>query len=256
LKVLTRPGYRPQQRSRSRTRKILQRPRIWLIGGGGLILSALVLSGLYGFERAIGLQPNQLLFAFLGGCFVTSVVWAMWSAAFTMGGGAAAAAGAEAERWTAAALADLGSKWKTYHGLLFHWGRWGGRTVDIDHVAIGPYGMLVVETKFRTGPIDLNAGKLSPEVTRAVHQAEGNAKRIEALLARDVSDMPVVPVVIWWGPAIVGSVDPVRKQGDVRLVRGADAKHWLPLLSSGRVSQDAIDRASRKLGSHASKTGS
>jgi hypothetical protein len=124
----------------------------------------------------------------------------------------------------------------------------------VDHVAIGPYGVLVIETKFRTEPIDFNAGKLDREVMEAVQQVEGNANRIRGLLMRDVREMPIVPVVVWWGPAIVGPVDSVRKQGEVRLVRGVDAKHWLPLLSTGRVSQDEIDRASRKLDSYACRT--
>jgi hypothetical protein len=203
--VISKPGSRTQQRARALTRRVLGRPRLWLVGAAGLVSSGLAVLLLYGMERAIGAHPSSLLLAFLGGCFVTSVLWAIWSAAFTMGGGATSAAGAEAELWTGDVLGMLGSGWNTYHNLVFRQGARGNWNVDVDHVAVGPdskrYPRIIehrdVGGLFRTDLRIYVGGRDRSKLTAGVMN---QADRVGALLGAEV---PVHPVLCFedanWG---------------------------------------------------------
>lgn len=62
--------------------------------------------------------------------------------------------GARGEEIAAGELAHLPGEWTVFNGLLLPGGR------DIDHVAIGPQGIFVVETKHWSGEVSIDAGQI------------------------------------------------------------------------------------------------
>lgn len=62
--------------------------------------------------------------------------------------------GARGEEMAAAELARLGAGWTVFNGLLLPGGR------DIDHVAVGPQGLFVVETKHWSGEVTVEGGEV------------------------------------------------------------------------------------------------
>ncbi len=62
--------------------------------------------------------------------------------------------GARGEEMTAGELARLGSEWTVFNGLLLPNGQ------DIDHVAVGPQGVFVIETKHWSGAVTVESGEI------------------------------------------------------------------------------------------------
>jgi hypothetical protein len=71
---------------------------------------------------------------------------------------------------------------------------------DIDHIAIGPGGVVVLETKWTSDGLIDEKGKLNQYGHRAVDQAERNVPRINALLKGQGSEARVAHAcVVSWG---------------------------------------------------------
>lgn len=126
--------------------------------------------------------------------------------------------------------------------------------IDIDHIAIGPYGVLVVETKYVSMLLDLNDRKLSGRIKEAISQVEDNAGRVRALLNRDFPGIPIRPVVIVWGRWVTPPMGGVRKitnsNADIRIIHGADSENWKPLLNVSDdfgLSDETVNQVSLKL---------
>ena len=82
-----------------------------------------------------------------------------------------------------------------------------------------------------------------------MRQVKDNAGRVRALLQRDAPGVPVLPLLVYWGRLVEPPIEPVRQVDEVRVVHGADAERWRPLLlMEDAVSQELVDRASEKVG--------
>ena len=187
------------------------------------------------------------------GCCVTTLFCWVWYFAVIYTGAASYLSGSEAERWTGEALDTLDDDaWYKFHNVLFDDSFDGIRyRMDVDHVAVGAYGAIVLETKYSSKRLDLNAPQLDRVVLEAADQIERNAGRIRGLLQRDAPDVPVVPVVIYWGRFVEPPKGSRRRLGDVRLVHGGQANDWLALLASRvRVAPESVDRAASKIDSY------
>ena len=186
-----------------------------------------------------GFTIGFLLAAFLG--MITYLILIVSGAHAYMVGGLA-------EDWTHKELQKLGKDWHLLRNVSFEEG-WGDASyqVDIDHVAIGPYGVLALETKFSSGNIDLGAKNVGRLVVEASDQAQRNAGRVKALLNRDAPWAPVRPVVVYWGPKVRGPKGGVRRLDEVRVVLGAEADQWMPRLDQRReLTDDQILAVSQK----------
>ncbi|MGN0886006.1 MAG: nuclease-related domain-containing protein [Candidatus Spyradenecus sp.] len=62
--------------------------------------------------------------------------------------------GARGEEIAAGELSHLPDSWTVFNGLLLPNGR------DIDHVAVGPQGVFVIETKHWSGEVSIDAGQI------------------------------------------------------------------------------------------------
>ncbi|WP_457253116.1 nuclease-related domain-containing protein [Pedococcus sp. P5_B7] len=126
------------------------------------------------------------------------------------------AAGAEGERRVAAALEDLPDTWIVVHDRLLRPGR---SEANLDHIAIGPAGVFLIDAKNRAGMVTEHEGGLFQHRTRdGIRETVSLADELKkvhgmaAYMAAE-SDAAVVPVL-----CLAGSR--ADDFGDPRLVRG------------------------------------
>ena len=108
---------------------------------------------------------------------------------------------------------------------------------DIDHVAIGPGGVVVVETKCRR---DVRADA----ITWAAHRALRSGRTIARALP-SVDGAPVIPVVVVWGPETSAGL-PAAVDG-VRVVHGPDLGTWLDALGTEALTGAQVQAAWQQL---------
>jgi len=89
-------------------------------------------------------------------------------------------AGAEGERRTAAVLAELATEgWQVLHDV--HWP--GRRFANIDHIVVGPGGVLVIDSKNWSGRVDVRDGILRQNGYRRTEACDGAAQAAAAVAA-------------------------------------------------------------------------
>jgi len=201
------------------------------------------------FDRALGWVPDLSVNAFLLGALLATALWALLGVITLATGATQWFLGAQAEKWTAQALKTLGADWRVVHNVAFLEGH-GPNTwvVDIDHIVVGPGGVLVVETKYTSNDLDLDVRRMPKYVGQAVDQADRNAGRVRALLARDFPDVPISPVIVWWGWRLSPPKTAVRRVGNTSVVAGGDVERWRSAFAtSGVLSEATIEGVSRKL---------
>lgn len=235
---------------------LLLAPPFFLIVVGTVVVTVgVVLAVVWALGR-LGGHINSNETAFFLGFLIAGFLGAVWYIAAEFSGGASGLLGASAERWTSKELRQLGPEWRCYHNVPFVDGvRGSSWEVDVDHVAIGPYGVLAVESKYRSAPVDLANYRLTSWLRDVVRQAEDNAARIKGLLLRDAPDVPVRPVVIVWGRLVKPPLEPVRRIGTVRVEHGAKSDTWRPLIMSRQiVDQERLDVAAAKVANHVARS--
>lgn len=156
--------------------------------------------------------------------------------------------GAEAERWSSSALRRLGrSRWRVVDSVPFEMG-------DVDHVAIGPDGVIAVETKYTSSPSEVRDPELRGPLGRPVDQAKLGARRIGLLLRSEGLDVRVAPALAVWGPGserlVTDSID-----GVVLLV-GREATTWHDQLpgTGQRLTEAETARIEQVLKRHVAET--
>lgn len=162
------------------------RRRIIAIGAAGVVLGLLWLSSgrtLYLFQPVFGLYLAIL-----------SVMWVLGRLFITPQSIRAWRTGADGETKTAAALERLGDDW-----IVLHDRRIPGSRANIDHVAIGPPGIFVIETKDYSGRISLAGNEIRVNGRRVgwIDQVRGQAQAVIAVMSRvdDAPQMPVTPII-------------------------------------------------------------
>jgi hypothetical protein len=140
-----------------------------------------------------------------------------------------------AEQWTASDLRRLGARgWRLVNGV-----RLG---VEIDHVLIGPGGMIAVESKWSGSSWATSIGRA--RVVSAVEQVRRGARQLRLLSElRRCGIEHVGSVVVLWGPdaadvAIAGS-----EPDATAVVAGSDISAWLGELPGGVLTSEQIHGA-------------
>ena len=244
-----RAGSGPRQEAWTRFRTGLFNPQVILIILATLVLIVGVFSVVSVFDRALGWVPDLSVNAFLLGALLATALWALLGVIALATGATSWFLGSQAEQWTAKALNTLGADWRVFHNVTFLEGHepntW---LVDIDHVAVGPGGVLVVETKYTSNALDLDVRRMPKYVGQAVDQADRNAGRVRALLSRDFPNVLVSPVVVWWGWRLSPRKTAVRHVGNTSVVAGGDVEKWrFAIATTGVLSEATIEGVSRKL---------
>jgi hypothetical protein len=211
--------------------------------GATLAVEMSAIVGENAIVRAIGLRTSDTEAAFMLGALVATTLLVLVGVVAVLSGGVNWITGSRAERWTDEALAALGPEWRALHNLAFTEGTppdtW---PVDVDHVAVGPYGVLVVESKFSTSPIDLDAERLSKQVRKDAAQVARNAVRVKRLLPPTASGVVVTSLLVYWGWRVPRPEHPFRAIGrSVQVVIGADASRWRPLFAARNIDREIQD---------------
>jgi len=135
-----------------------------------------------------GVGATALTFAWMLGFDAHSLRWA-W--------------GAAGEQWTAEELAKLGVTWEAFHDIPDGRGNW-------DHVAVGPPGVFVIDSKFLTEPAVVDERGLRAGRLRAGGgaSARGSAVRMKELIEKEAGlSVWVQGVVAVWGRLPEGVVE-------------------------------------------------
>jgi hypothetical protein len=163
--------------------------------------------------------------AAVAGLLAHWVVVASGSAARTMGD--------QAERWTRDALAPLLDEgWKLIHNARLNDG------ADIDTLAIGPGGMIVVETKWSGS--DWSEPFNQRVIDGAAFSARDNARRVRIFLAplRSRPEAFASVIALWPSPAF-----DARDVGTTRVVPGLTLLEWCHSRPAGLLTDDEIDES-------------
>lgn len=115
--------------------------------------------------------------------------------------------GARGEESVARALALLPAHWNIFHGISGNRGIRDGGGADIDHIAVGPNAIFVIETKNWSGDITAEHNTLLCEGATPDRDPLEQVKATVAMLRRRLheaggileTDLPLVPVLCFAG---------------------------------------------------------
>lgn len=159
------------------------------------------------------------------GASLASGIWLAVTCVLLFSGAASSVAGTVAEEWTASELRPLQRKgWRLVNGLKVR-----GDT-DIDHVLVGPGGVVVVETKWSSEPwrsASRGGSFTADRLTRAVGQAQRNAADISTQLHRALGDIPVRAVLAVWSPEDVVNIERRGEAHGVEVMAGGRIREWI-----------------------------
>jgi hypothetical protein len=212
-----------------------------------------VTAGLDAFFSIGGRNIGPAFRWFVIGAVLASVPWTVWSAVTQADGSWAWRTGADAERWTAAALRHLGHDWHFHYDVVFYGGKIEDKSwvSDIDCVAIGPGGIFCVSTKWTSDPWDLD----NPEddwLVAAAAQAARNAGRLTGPAHQAVPKAKLTPVVVCWGPQlgpVKEVVSKVRAHGtEAWVVYGPQYRQWLETLRGTCLGKDQVAQLDQVVG--------
>jgi hypothetical protein len=107
---------------------------------------------------------------------------------------------------------------------------------DVDHVAIGPAGVLAIESKWANSPWQVRDDTIETGGRDPLEQAWKGARKIRCLLRGAHIDTAVIPVLVQWGPGGLSGLEWSHRSfdGGVLALRGARSREWidaLPLLT-------------------------
>ena len=176
------------------------------------------------------------------GASAVSGVWLDVVGVLVLTGVASKLMGVSGEAMTVDALRSLRRQgWRLVNGLKLRNQR------DIDHVLIGPGGVLVVETKWSGEPWPLNRGGsrfMEISMKNAAEQASDNARDLADLLAATVPEVHITSIVVLWtGASESGSGWKTGRNGRTVLVHGSDLRGWLQTeLPQTGLAAESIER--------------
>ena len=208
--------------------------RTWYLAGGLPLALGLAVVPL---AVTIGPIPRAVVItvALVSGLWLYVVFVVLWS------GAADRMMGAAAEQSTSDVLREASKRgWRSINGVQVDEG-W-----DIDHVAVGPGGVLVVETKWSGHPWPINGyGPRFQEskMKNAGSQACSNANSLRDHLP-GLDRSHIVPIGVFWsGAKKYGSGWIAGPDKRTVLVHGRSFREWLASLPEDVLDQPTMERA-------------
>lgn len=107
---------------------------------------------------------------------------------------------------------------------------------DVDHVAVGPGGVLAIAVEEALGPL---GGQIVP--ADAVTRAERNAEWVTKVLQGKGVGIPVAPVVLATSPELPALHNGSVRQGSTVVLSELQREEWVADLDRPHLPQEAID---------------
>ena len=184
--------------------------------------------------------PNDFLRGAIVGGGITFIAGGLVFTVVQFTGTGSQAMGATGEIWTSSELRSLRKHgWKLVDHIFY-------RYRDIDHLLVGPGGVIVVESKWSADAWELN--ETDARLSRAFEQVQRNARDLRLAVPHlRQRDHSVHPVLFLWGGGRSGDAQPAHpvRVGSVDVVYGHDAAQaWRaevrsasPLFDEGEISE-------------------
>ena len=143
----------PRQLAFDRLRIVLTSPGLCLVLLAVPIVALASIVGVDVLYRHLRWPLNSVALSFIAGILIAAYFGALWYAVSVFTGAATYLTGARAERWTKRELDALGPKWHVFSNVPFLVGSGDASyPVDVDHIVVGPYGILAVSYTHLTLP--------------------------------------------------------------------------------------------------------
>jgi hypothetical protein len=153
--------------------------------------------------------------------------------------------GSSAERWTARMLKAAPASWRSVPNVRFE-------DYDVDYVILTPDALLAVEVKWRP---QLSERDEQLRQQSDLDQSWKSARKMRLFLyASGLQHLPVIPVLLLWGPGI-----PVMPGGrviedEIHVLDGNQFDSWKHHYETGHRLLRSIDATDRALHEHITKT--
>lgn len=195
------------------------------------------------------LLPSQFdaVKGFAFGAWTAFVITSAYNWCMIASGASQSMMGEQGEVWTDGELRSLRKRgWRVVNHLTLKHG-------DIDHVAIGPGGLMVIESKWNSSPLALDG--TDRWVGNWADQARRNTDDVKRFIGWGArADAPISPLLVVWGPHVRPTTDEFhRADNGVTIVAGKRLRQALDDLADERTDRDEIERAYAKLAEHAER---
>ncbi len=207
------------------------------------IVVVLVVAALASIALVFWLPGPSAVRGFAAGVFLAATVGYLAHWVSVASGSTSAAMGQAAEEWTATELRRLRRRgWKHVNSVMF-------RQWDIDHIAVGPNGVIVIETKWRSDPIDLtDPDQWLLDAADRLHRNERDVALHLGWSAAKQPDAWITSVLVVWGPRITQpSAQPLRSDRGVNVLAGEHLRQNLADLTEQVLSSSEVDEIIAKL---------
>ena len=217
-----------------------------------IVLALLVVAGF--LPGALTYEGNARWF--LMGTGVATAFWIAVIMVLVLSGTVGACSGLLAETWVADEPRRMSRHgWRIVNGLSLR------ANMDIDHIAIGSSGVLVVETKYseHAWPVGIAGDQfMANRLADAVAQVSRNAKDVARHedFKRAIGGAPVRPVLV------VDSSEPPPdgarewiEIGGVTIVRAPHLRRWIRTLEDDALDAEIVVRVWTELAKHADRRG-
>jgi hypothetical protein len=166
------------------------------------------------------LVPWRFVRGLIVGVGITALLSMIGFLVLALSGTMARGMGATAETWTASELRRLrGHGWRVINGLVLP-----GR--DVDHLLVGPAGVIVVETKWSS--TDWQLAPPDENVLAAVEQVVANARSLRLWQTIKRTGLPARPLVVLWGGSKTARQAKPVAVGDASVAYGLQAiRSWI-----------------------------
>jgi len=174
----------------------------------------------YAVLTALVVALSRPFRGFVAGAATASFFWIVWvlvdspsSESKSLGG--------EAEIWTSNGLRRLRrAGWTVIDHVPFE-------ERNVDHVLVGPSGVIAVESKYSSGPWQIVGDELRGPVGDPIGQAREGARKIRLLLQSELIGVrvPVAAALAVWGPA-QRQMKGGRAVRGVWLLVGSESQEW------------------------------
>jgi hypothetical protein len=233
-----RPGERERQTLRHEWQRFVLRNPLRVVGAlliGAIAIFILQISPMPRWERV-----------YLQGFFTAALLGVIAWCIYLASGHQNLYFGKMGEESTADSVLTFKRKlqgWRLVNGLYFD------AHGDVDHVLIGEGGIFAIESKWTNVPWSIGGDGLVGPLSSPTFQARRSAHKVASTLrsGSDPIDLPVVPVVVVWGPGAPHIAAGFAMVDGVFVAEGRRGQVWVRQLNELPLERSTVQLVTNKL---------